>query len=269
MKLENKVAIVTGGAGGIGAAICEKFLKEGAIVVVADIDAASAENTALSLERAGGRAFAVELDVADANSATEMAKTVLAKYGRIDILINNAGARSIKGLMQHSQNDWERMIQINLTGPFYCSQAVIPQMLEQGSGNIINFGSIASFMGRPNRVAYVAAKAGVLGLTRAMAADLSGKNIRVNTIAPGMIASPFNQSFAEASDTGPAWAQENLIGRWGQPEDITGAAVYLASDESSFVTGSEIKIEGGWLGARSRSGEVPIWDECSGNDAQK
>lgn len=269
MKLENKVAIVTGGAGGIGAAICEKFHKEGAIVVVADIDAASAEKTALSLVRAGGRSFAVELDVADANSATNMAKAVMAKYGRIDILINNAGARAIKGLMQHSQNDWERMIQINLTGPFFCSQAVIPQMLEQGSGNIINFGSIASFMGRPNRVAYVAAKAGVLGLTRAMAADLSGKNIRVNTIAPGMIASPFNQSFAEASDTGPAWAQENLIGRWGQPEDITGAAVYLASDESSFVTGSEIKIEGGWLGARSRSGEVPIWDEYSGNDAQK
>ena len=139
-------------------------------------------------------------------------------------------------------------------------------MLKQKSGNIINVASIASFMGRPNRVAYVAAKSGVLGLTRAMAADLSGKNIRVNSIAPGMVASPFNQSFAEADDTGPAWASENLIGRWGQPEDIAGAAIFLASEDSSFINGSppvmfEVKVEGGWLAARSRSGEVPIWDE--------
>lgn len=269
MKLKNKVAIVTGGGRGIGAAICKKFSKEGASVVVADIDAVSAEKTALSLEQEGGCALAVKLDVADATSATTMVKTVLAKYDQIDVLVNNAGARTIKGLMQHSETDWEQMLRINLTGPFLCAQAVIPQMLEQGSGNIINFGSIASFMGRPNRVAYVAAKAGVLGLTRAMAADLAGKNIRVNTIAPGMIASPFNQTFAEASDTGPAWAEENLIGRWGQPEDIAGAAVYLASEESGFVAGSEIKIEGGWLAARSRSGEVPIWDECLGNVTQK
>ncbi len=110
-------------------------------------------------------------------------------------------------------------------------------------------------------MAYVAAKSGILGLTRAMAADLAGKNVRVNTIAPGMIASPFNKSFAESPETGEAWASENLIGRWGQPEDIAGAAVYLASEESGFVTGSEIKIEGGWLGARSRSGEVPIWPD--------
>ena len=189
-----------------------------------------------------------------------MADFALREYGRIDVLVNNAGARIIKGLMQHTLDDWDQMIRINLTGPFLCAQAVIPSMIESGSGNIINLGSIASFMGRPNRCAYVAAKSGVLGLTRAMAADLSGKNIRVNTIAPGMIASPFNQSFAEASDTGPAWAEENLIGRWGQPKDIAGAAVYLASDDSSFVTGAEIKIEGGWLGARSRSGETPIWD---------
>ena len=260
MRLENKVAIVTGGGKGIGAAICAAFAKEGASVVVADLDLAAAKEVAQSLQQTGRTATFAELDVTDANSAAGMAQKVLREYGQIDVLVNNAGARIIKGLMQHSLDDWDQMIRINLTGPFVCAQAVLPNMVGRGSGKIINLASIASFVGRPNRCAYVAAKSGVLGLTRAMAADLAGKNIQVNAIAPGMIASPFNQSFAEASDTGPAWAKENLVGRWGRPEDITGAAVFLASDESSFVTGAEIKVEGGWLGARSRSGEVPIWD---------
>ncbi|WP_282610456.1 SDR family NAD(P)-dependent oxidoreductase [Pelagibius sp. Alg239-R121] len=260
MRLENKVAIVTGGGNGIGAAICAAFANEGARVVVADIDRQGAEQVASSICDSGGNAFPLLVDITDPNSTTGMAATVLEAYGQIDVLVNNAGARIIKGLMQHSLEDWEQMLRINLTGPFLCAQAVLPDMVKRGSGNIINLASIASFMGRPNRCAYVAAKSGVLGLTRAMATDLAGKNIRVNAIAPGMIASPFNQSFAEASDTGPAWAEENLIGRWGQPDDITGAAVFLASEESGFVNGSEIKIEGGWLGARSRSGETPLWD---------
>lgn len=260
MKLQDKVAIVTGGGKGIGAAICKAFAKEGARVAVADIDGDGAGTIAHSLQQSGATARAVDVDITDKDSTLAMADTVIRDYGRIDVLVNNAGARIIKGFMQHSLDDWDKMLRINLTGPFLCAQAVMPTMIDRGSGNIINLASIASFMGRPNRVAYVAAKSGVLGLTRAMAADLAGKKIRVNAIAPGMIASPFNQSFAEDSDTGPAWAEENLVGRWGQPEDIAGAAVYLASDESSFVTGTEIKIEGGWLGARSRSGEIPMWD---------
>lgn len=258
MRLERKVVIVTGGGRGIGAAICKAFAAEGAHVVVADINEENAIQVADGL---AGQAMGVALDVSSQEDAVNMTNAVIEKFGRIDVLMNNAGARVIKGLMQHTLDDWHQMLDINLGGPFLCSQAVIPQMIKQQSGNIINVASIASFMGRPNRVAYVAAKSGVLGLTRAMAADLSGKNIRVNAIAPGMIASPFNQSFAEADDTGPAWASENLIGRWGQPEDIAGAAIFLASDDSSFVNGSEIKVEGGWLAARSRSGETPIWDE--------
>lgn len=260
MRLENKIAIVTGGGNGIGAAICEAYSREGATVIVADMDLPAAERTAQSLRQSGGVASAQSVDVTSPDSVRGMAEAVLAAHGRIDILVNNAGARIIKGLMQHSLQDWDRMLQVNLTGPFLCSQAVVPDMVRRGSGIIINVASIASFMGRPNRVAYVAAKTGVLGLTRAMAADLAGKNVRVNAIAPGMIASPFNQTFAENAETGPAWAQENLIGRWGQPTDISGAAVFLASDDAGFITGAEIKIEGGWLGARSRSGETPIWD---------
>ena len=260
MRLKNKVAIVTGGGSGIGTAICRAFSSEGASVVVADRNLPAAEEVAQSLRESGHAALAVEVDIGDQDKIATMTDTVVKEYGQIDVLVNNAGARVIKGLLQHTLDDWDQMIRINLTGPFLCSQAVIPHMLANSGGSIINLASIASFMGRPNRCAYVAAKTGVLGLTRAMAADLSGKKIRVNAIAPGMVASAFNQSFAEASDTGPAWAEENLIGRWGQPEDIVGAAVFLASEESGFVTGADIKIEGGWLGARSRSGEVPIWD---------
>lgn len=260
MKLENKIAVVTGGGKGIGASICHAFCKEGARVIVADIDIQSADQLVESLQSKAFQASSVEVDVASVESVNQMIRSVLNEYDQIDILVNNAGARIIKGLMQHSLDDWNKMIQINLTAPFVCSQAVIPHMVKRNSGNVINIASIASFMGRPNRCAYVAAKTGVLGLTRAMAADLAGKGIRVNAIAPGMIASPFNQSFAQSSETGPAWAQENLIGRWGQPDDIAGAAVFLASDDSSFVNGTEIKIEGGWLGARSRAGEEPLWD---------
>lgn len=260
MRLKNKIAIVTGGGSGIGTAICRAFSNEGASVVVADRNLPAAEEVAQSLRKSGHAAMAVEVDIGDPEKIATMTDVVMQEYGQIDVLVNNAGARVIKGLLQHTVEDWDQMIRINLTGPFLCSQAVIPHMLENGGGSIINLASIASFMGRPNRCAYVAAKTGVLGLTRAMAADLSGKNIRVNAIAPGMVASAFNQSFAEATDTGPAWAEENLIGRWGQPEDIAGAAVFLASEESGFVTGADIKVEGGWLGARSRSGEVPMWD---------
>jgi NAD(P)-dependent dehydrogenase (short-subunit alcohol dehydrogenase family) len=260
MRLKDRVAIVTGGGKGIGAAISRAYSKEGATVVIADRDMTAANETVSALRNAGGTALAVEVDVTDPKAVSKMANATIEEFGRIDVLVNNAGARTIKGLMQHSLEDWELMLRINLTGPFICSQAVLPDMVKRGKGVIINIASIASFMGRPNRCAYVAAKTGVLGLTRAMAADLAGKNIRVNAIAPGMIASPFNQSFAEAADTGPAWAQENLIGRWGQPDDIAGVAVFLASEESSFVTGAEFKIEGGWLSARSRAGEVPMWD---------
>jgi len=148
------------------------------------------------------------------------------------------------------------MISVNLTGPYLCCKAVIPHMIKNGKGKIINFGSIASFMGRPDRVAYVAAKSGILGLTRALAVDLTGKNINVNTICPGLISTPFNQKFAEDPTHGKAWGKETIVGRWGLPSDISGAAVFLSSDDADFINGSEIKIDGGWLAAKTRKGEI-------------
>ncbi len=257
MKLTDKVTLVTGGGKGIGEAICVTYGAEGAAVVVADLDLDGAWRVVERIRSAGGTATAVEVDVARSASVDAMAEAVIRKHGRIDVLVNNAGVRTIKGFLEHTEEDWNRMLAVNLTGPFLCSQAVLPSMLETGKGKIINLASIASFVGRPDRAGYVAAKTGLLGLTRAIAVDMAGRNIYVNAIAPGLIASPFNASFAEDSETGPAWGKETLVGRWGQPEDVAGAAVFLASDDSDFVNGTEIKIDGGWLAAKTRSGELP------------
>ena len=261
MKLENKVVIITGGASGMGEAMCHGYSREGASVVIVDRDKQGAEKVVSKICSTGGTAIAIEADVTSAEQLQNMSSKAADTFGQIDILINNAGARVIRGFLEHTAKDWNSMLDINLSGPFYCTQAVVPFMAQSSGGSVINVCSIASYMGRPNRCAYVAAKSGLLGLTRAMAMDLSAKNIRVNGISPGMIASPFNQRFAEGEETGKAWESENLIGRWGQPDDITGAAIFLASDESRFITGSDIKVEGGWLAARSRPGEEVIWED--------
>ena len=258
MKLIDKIAVVTGGGSGIGEAICHAYAQEGATVIVADVNTEGAIRVANEI---GRKAFSVEVDISNRSKIRAMAETVLSDHGHIDILVNNAGTRIIKGFMQHTADDWDKMIEVNLSGPFHCSQAVVPNMAKLGGGSIINLCSIASYIGRPNRCGYVAAKTGLMGLTRTMALDLSVKKIRVNAISPGMIASPFNQTFAESEETGETWATENLVGRWGAPNDIAGAAVFLASDDAGFITGSDIKVEGGWLYGRARSGEVPMWDD--------
>ena len=258
MRLAGKVALITGGGKGIGEAICRAYGTEGATVAVADIDLEGARRVVEHIGDSGGTATAVEVDVARSASVAAMVDEVIREHGRIDVLVNNAGVRTIKGFLEHTEDDWNRMLAVNLTGPFLCSRAVLPSMLAIGKGKIINLASIASFTGRPGRAGYVAAKTGLLGLTRAMAVDMAGRNIYVNAIAPGLIASPFNASFAEDSETGPAWGKETLVGRWGQPEDVAGAAVFLASDDSDFVNGAEIKVDGGWLAAKTRSGELDL-----------
>ena len=147
------------------------------------------------------------------------------------------------------------MLDVNLTGHFLCCQAVIPHMLETGGGRIINMASIASYVGRPNRAGYVAAKGGLLSLTRALAADMAGKNVTVNALAPGMIASPMNRDFAEDPELGEAWNAENLAGRWGEPGDVAGVAAFLASDDAGFITGETITVDGGSIAALVRKGE--------------
>ena len=256
MKLKDRVAIVTGGGKGIGEEICLGLSREGAKIVIAEIDIENSEEVIKIIQNNGNEAIVIKTDVSDENSINNMVEEAIKHFGKIDILINNAGIRHIKKLLDHTKKDWDEMIAVNLTGPYLSCKAVIPHMIKQGKGKIVNFGSIASFMGRPDRVGYVAAKSGVLGLTRALAVDLTRKNINVNTICPGLISTPFNKKFAEDPTHGEAWGKETIVGRWGLPTDIVGAAVFLSSDESDFINGSEIKIDGGWLAAKTRRGEI-------------
>lgn len=254
MRLSGKVAVVTGGGSGMGRAIGLAFARQGAKVVVADINLEAARETVALLESAGGDAIAVKVDVTRKAETLDMAKAALRRFGRIDVLVNNAGSRCLKSFLDHTEEDWHRMIDINLTGHFFCAQAVVPSMLKGGKGKIINLASIAAHTGRPDRVAYCAAKAGVMGLTRALAMDLRGKNICVTAISPGSIATPMNH--AAATSTEVEWGKETVVGRWGTAEDVAHAAVFLASDESDYITGSEIAVEGGWLIGRARDGEI-------------
>ena len=253
MRLHDKVAVVTGGASGIGKAMCHAFAREGAQVVIADIDENKASDAAKQVA-IDGKVISIKLDVTNSASADQMAHEVHRQFGRIDILANNVGVRVVKPFVEHSDADWNIMIATNLTGPFFCARAVVPFMKRGGGGRIINTASIASLVGRPNRVAYVAAKSGLLGMTRAMAIDLGGFGITVNALIPGSINSPMNAS--QATDAENDWGKETPVGRWGTPEDVANAALFLALEETSYVTGAEIKVDGGWVSTKVRAGEL-------------
>ena len=255
MRLQDKSAVITGAASGIGRAIALKFAHEGAAVMAADLDGKAAMSLADEIEADGGSAIGIGADITKRAEIDAMVAAAIERFGCIDVLVNNAGSRIIKPFLEHTEEDWRRMLDVNLTGHFLCCQAVIPYMLEAGGGRIINMASIASYVGRPNRAGYVAAKGGLLSLTRALAADMAGKNVTVNALAPGMIASPLNRDFAEDQVLGEAWKTENLAGRWGEPEDVAGVATFLASDDAGFITGETITVDGGSIAALVRKGE--------------
>jgi NAD(P)-dependent dehydrogenase (short-subunit alcohol dehydrogenase family) len=255
MQLQGKVAIVTGGGGGIGKAIVETFAREGAQVAIADRNLAPARALAESLGAADGAALAVEVDVADSAAVTRMASKVFETFGRIDILVNNAGIRFLNTLLEQTEDEWRRTLDVNLTGPYLCCKAVIPYMMRTGKGKIVNVSSVAGLFGRPLRSAYCASKGGEIAFTRAAALDMKGKNIYINALAPALVDTPLNAAFTADAALAPVWGKETMVGRWGRPSEIAQAALFLASDASDFVNGTVLTVDGGWTAAMVRHGE--------------
>jgi len=248
-RLKDKVAIVTGGANGIGRAYCLRLAAEGAKVVVADIDAKSAEEAARMIQAQGGESLAIRTDIADQASTQEMALKTNQKFGRIDILVNNAAifsrpAVSRVPFWEISPQEWDRLMNVNIKGAWLCTCAVLPFMKTQKSGKIIHQSSVAFHMGLPNYAHYVASRGAIIGLTRAMARELGEFNIQVNSIAPGSTLAEENPSAARIANLERA-ASPRAIKRIESPEDLVGALIFLASSDSDFITGQTIVVDGG------------------------
>lgn len=233
MKFDHRVAVVTGAAGRIGRALAEKLCAEGVAVALADLAVDKAEAVAAALREKGGNARAYALDVQATESVKLLAEQVPADFGKVDILVNNAGVWLPSLVAETSEEQWLRMIDINLNGTFRVTRAFLPSMLANGYGRIIQLGSIAGEVGLPCYAGYSAAKAGVIMLTKVMAMELAKKNITVNCVSPGMI--------GESTGTTPyTW-----IGRWGRGEEVADLLLFLASDDASFITGVDYTIDGG------------------------
>src|SRR5499426_994192 len=245
MRLENKVVIVTGGARGIGRSYCLGVAAEGARVVVADI--ADPKPTVTEIEARGGQALAVECDVSREQDTQRMATEALARFGRIDVLGNNAalyGTLKRRPFMEIPVEEWDRVMAINLRGLFLCARAVFPAMKAQGKGKIINISSGTLFKGVPHYIHYTTSKGGVVGFTRSLARELGEFGIRVNAIAPGFTLSGENEK--NMPDEGKEVnIRLRMLKRAEVPEDVVGTLVFLASDDSDFITGQTILVDGG------------------------
>jgi NAD(P)-dependent dehydrogenase (short-subunit alcohol dehydrogenase family) len=250
-KLNDQVAVVTGAGSGIGRATAALFAREGATVAVVDLVADAAMETAELIAEAGGRALAVKADVSDMTQVGAAFQKVADEYGRVDVLYNNAGVNSSGSVIDASEDDWDRCFAVNAKGTFACSQAAARLMVAAGRGSIINQGSVAAVVGIANFASYCASKGAVVALTRSMSVDLAPRGVRVNAICPGTVYTPLMEPMLTARGGGDMAAGLALtvakypIGRLGTPEEIAAVALFLASDDSSFLTGSVITADGG------------------------
>jgi NAD(P)-dependent dehydrogenase (short-subunit alcohol dehydrogenase family) len=258
-RLAGRVCLVTGGGSGIGRATCLRFAEEGALLAVADVNVeAAAETVALAATSADVRpdaAIAIELDVTNEASCAAAVKQVVGAWGRIDVLFNNAGIAGVGTVEETSLDLWERVMAVNVRGVFLVARAVLPVMVAAGQGSIINMSSTIAEIGLARRASYAASKGAVLALTRQMQADYAAHGIRVNALLPGTIHTPFVDRYLAESYDDPAAGlealkQRQLTGDLGRPEDVAAAALFLASDESSFVLGSGLFVDGGVRGAK-------------------
>ncbi len=248
MKLANKVAIITGAASGMGKCAALLFAQEGAKIAAADVSEGALKDTVDQIAASGGQAIAIRADVAKAADVERMVNEAVTKFGKLDIIYNNAGIEGESAFLANmTEEQFDRVIAINLRGVWLGMKYALPHMMRQRSGSIINTASIAALVGLKGSTAYAAAKAGVIAMTRVAAAEYGRYNIRVNAICPGAIETPMAQRIRAGAAPNPAAIKRiSLLERMAQPEEIARVALFLASDDASFATGAPFIIDGGW-----------------------
>jgi 3-oxoacyl-[acyl-carrier protein] reductase len=242
LKLEGRVALVTGASRGIGRAIAKTLAAQGAMVVAA-ARGQNAQPVADEIVAAGGKAVAASLDITDPASVDAVVAATLAGSGRLDILVNNAGITKDQLMLRMKRDDWDIVLQTNLTGAYNCVQAVLKTMIKQRAGRIINITSVVGQAGNAGQVNYAASKAGLIGMTKALALEIASRGITVNAVAPGLIDTDMTKGISEGAHE--EWAAKIPLKRLGTPEDIAAAVAFLASDEASYITGHVLAVNGG------------------------
>ncbi|MCC2639883.1 MAG: fabG [Nitrospira sp.] len=245
MSLQGKVAIVTGGAQGIGRAIAEALAEDGADIAVADLDLERSHDTVAAVQKLGRRALGVKVNVADWNDTKAMADQVVQEWGKIDILVNNAGITRDGLLLRMKEEDWNLVLQVNLNGTFHCTKAVLLPMTKQRYGRIVNIASIVGAMGNVGQANYAASKAAVIGFTKTVAREYASRSVTVNAVAPGFIDTAMTQGLSP--EVKEALQKQIPLGRLGLPSDIAASVRFLVSDAASYITGQVLHVNGGML----------------------
>jgi dihydroanticapsin dehydrogenase len=251
-RLNGKVAVVTGGAEGIGKATCERFAREGAAVVLADVNETNGQATAREIAAARGRVLFVRADVSDEESVRRMVASGVKEFGKIDILVNNAAIFVLKGI-DATVEDWRKILDVNVVGASLVAKHVVPEMRKAGAGAIVNLGSISSFIAQPQFVTYNATKAAIATMTRCMALDLAPDRIRVIAVCPGTVWTQIVDRLTreagmnrKAADADPGWGGACMLKRIADPSEIAAAILFLASDDASYITGAHLMVDGGY-----------------------
>lgn len=246
-SVKDKVVLVTGAGSGLGQGYAEIFGAAGSRVICVGRKGHKLQSVAESICRAGGQAVPLVLDVTQASSRTAGIETIMKEFGRLDVLVNNAGYEHISPFGELTEDEYDQIMAVNLKGAFFMGQAAAAAMQRSGGGKIINVGSLGSFIGLKESACYCASKGGILQLTKAMALELGEHNIQVNAIAPGYFLTPMTKPFYDDA-AHRAWIEGRIpMGRWGKQEDLAGAVLFLASKASDYVTGTVLKVDGGWL----------------------